>query len=256
MSGSLRFRTPHIEEIPTTQTRNAPGFAWVAVNSADPAAPPTTTQRKRARAPATELQQEALTARQQRELDRRLKDLNNDHSKDVPIPVPAGTAAARPGKTPNTKRVLASGKTFAHYLDDEAAALARSGRSDPDLDQPAAAPPPPRPSKTPIARRKPPRDDADDAGPAPAPPSALPPPLATVDASLTALLLAPPLTYAAARAAPPPAGAPPPRRFCEVCGFFGRARCARCGAMTCSVACGEAHAAADAGRCGGVGGGA
>jgi zinc finger HIT domain-containing protein 1 len=61
------------------------------------------------------------------------------------------------------------------------------------------------------------------------------------EAEIQALLNAPPLTYNQARSAPPPADAPPPRRFCEVCGYFGRARCMKCGVMTCSVMCKDTH---------------
>ena len=274
-TGPLRFRTPHIEELPTTQTRQAPGFAWVAVSGPqeDPAKNWGTTNRKRARASAqgqTESQKEALSARQQREIERKIKELNSDNSKDVQIPIPknqaGGGGGARAGKTPNTKKILASGKTFAHYLDDEEAEIARTGRRDGDVEV-VQAPLLQRPSKTPIARRKTLEDSGLGSSPAPsllnqstlvprrtsgaATPAevmdiddegndAAVPPLPS-EAELEALLNAPPLTYNQARSAPPPPGAPPPRKFCEVCGYFGRAKCMKCGAMTCSVMCKDTH---------------
>jgi zinc finger HIT domain-containing protein 1 len=264
-TGPLRFRTPHIEELPTTQTRQAPGFAWVAVAGAqqDPAKHWGTTNRKRARATIagqTDSQKEALSARQQREIERKIRELNSDNSKDVQIPIPkkeGGGGPARAGKTTNTKKILASGKTFAHYLDDEEAEIARTGRRDGDVEvaMPAVQQ---RPSKTPITRRKPREESSVSSSPAPAHP---PPPLPQSsdamdldaddgddavtplpsDEEIEALLNAPPLTYNQARAAPPPANAPPPRRFCEVCGYFGRAKCMKCGAMTCSVLCKDTH---------------
>lgn len=275
-TGPLRFATPHIEELPTTHTRQAPGFAWVAVSGAqdDSSKNWGTANRKRARAQGggqTEAQKEAITARQQREIERKIKELNSDNSKDVQIPLPkregTGGGASRAGKTSNTKKILASGKTFAHYLDDEEAEIARTGRRDGDLEvqMPAAQP---RPSKTPLARRKTLGEDGSSTGGTPIPQSlnarrsmdhssrpSTPgasrldeqdedqqdiPPLPT-DAELDVLLKAPPLTYNQARSAPPPSNAPPPRRFCEVCGFFGRAKCMKCGAMTCSVLCKDAH---------------
>ena len=75
-------------------------------------------------------------------------------------------------------------------------------------------------------------DDEDEYDAIPALPS---------EAEMEALLSAPPLTYNQARAAPPPPGAPPPRRFCETCGYWGRVKCMKCGAMTCSVACKDDH---------------
>ncbi|RMY19527.1 hypothetical protein D0865_16721, partial [Hortaea werneckii] len=162
-STSLRFRTLHVEELPTTQSRQAPGFAWVAVSggNGDPSKDWGTTNRKRQRTSLgqTEQQKEALTAKFQREVERRINALNSDNSKDakdVPIPKREGGgsgAAARSGKTTNTKKILASGKTFAHHLDDEEAEIARKGRRDGDTDTPAPSSTQ-RASKTPYARRK------------------------------------------------------------------------------------------------------
>ena len=268
-TGPLRFRTPHIEELPTTQTRQAPGFAWVAVSgpSEDLAKNWGTSNRKRARISAagqTESQREALSARQQREIERKIRELNSDNSKDVQIPIPSkgagGGGGQRVGKTTNTKKILASGKTFAHYLDDEEAEIARTGRRDGDIEVVPPTNVQQRPSKTPIARRGLGNESSMENSPAPfqsssraavgqqatdamdldttedeANPS-LPP-----EEEIQALLNAPPLTYNQARSAPPPADAPPPRRFCEVCGYFGRARCMKCGVMTCSVMCKDTH---------------
>ena len=106
-TGQLRFRTPHIEELPSTQSRQAPGFAWVAVSGPpeDPSKNWGTSNRKRARNTVggqTQQQREALSARQQREVERKIRELNNDNSKDVTIELSkkriAGGGAARAGK--------------------------------------------------------------------------------------------------------------------------------------------------------------
>ncbi|KAK3073811.1 hypothetical protein LTR53_004277 [Teratosphaeriaceae sp. CCFEE 6253] len=277
-TGPLRFRTPHIEELPTAQSRQSAGFAWVAVSGAgeDPSKNWGTSNRKRTRTTAggqTEQQKEALSARQQRETERKIRELNSDNSRDVVIEVSkksgqsAGSGAVKAGRTTNTKKILASGKTFAHYLDDEEAEIARTGRREGDAEAPTLAQ---RASKTPLHRRKPTREDSSMSGsPAPSATPMPPPPLSTrqapdvddeamdegdleddkdgamprlpSEAEMQALLDAPPLTYNEARAGPPPASLPPPRRFCETCGYWGRAKCMKCGVTTCSVACKDDH---------------
>lgn len=270
-TGPLRFRTPHIEEIPTTNTKQAPGFAWVTVaKDADPAkAALEVTSKKRARTAGlgqNEAQREALSVRQQRDIERRVRELNTDGSRDVYVPVPkkegSGSSAVKAGKTTNTKRILASGKEFKHYLDDEEAELARTGKVDGlERDAEVQIMPAQRASKTPIARRlqqerssmsgspAPATDPSQTASSLPFEPGRLPgdeedgvAPLPTEE-EMQALLDAPPLTYNAARVAAPPASAAPPRTFCEICGFWGRVKCLRCGARTCSVDCESVHVA-------------
>ena len=57
---------------------------------------------------------------------------------------------------------------------------------------------------------------------------------------IEALLAAPPLSYNAARAAPS-ASTAPPRQFCEICGYWGRVRCMKCGTRVCSLECQRQH---------------
>ncbi|KAI0852683.1 hypothetical protein F5Y00DRAFT_178257 [Daldinia vernicosa] len=69
----------------------------------------------------------------------------------------------------------------------------------------------------------------------PAPPS---------PAELRALVSAPPLNYAEARGrwtAEDDGRRYPARVFCEVCGYWGRVRCMRCGARVCALECLETH---------------
>jgi zinc finger HIT domain-containing protein 1 len=278
-TGSLRFRTGLIEELPTTQVKNAPGFAWVAVSGRgdDPSKNWGTTNRKRVRTVGTaqtESQREAVSAKQQEKIDRRIRELNSDGGREVAVPHASrkeGGTAHKAGKTTNTKKILASGKTLAHYLDDEEAEIARNGRRDIDMDTTVAAPQ--RASKTPLARRKP-QHEVSVASGSPVPPVVTPtiagsiamptsdvmdvdvphadhdddddddefstPPMPS-RAEIETLLNATPLTYAQARAAPPPANTPPARKFCETCGYWGRVRCMKCNVMTCSVTCKDIH---------------
>ncbi|KAK7951983.1 uncharacterized protein PG986_007711 [Apiospora aurea] len=67
------------------------------------------------------------------------------------------------------------------------------------------------------------------------------PPMPT-DEELKALLAAPPLTYLEARAG---WGAEdrkyPVRVFCEVCGYWGRVKCIKCGTRVCALDCLDTH---------------
>ncbi|OTA91643.1 hypothetical protein M434DRAFT_397035 [Hypoxylon sp. CO27-5] len=67
------------------------------------------------------------------------------------------------------------------------------------------------------------------------------PPLPT-DAELKELLRAPPLSYAEARGRwTGDDKRYPPRVFCEVCGYWGRVRCMKCGVRVCALECLETH---------------
>ena len=59
---------------------------------------------------------------------------------------------------------------------------------------------------------------------------------------LRELLAAPPLTYLEARAGWTEADQKyPVRMFCEVCGYWGRVKCMKCGTRVCALECLEAH---------------
>ncbi|KAK1776588.1 hypothetical protein QBC45DRAFT_419004 [Copromyces sp. CBS 386.78] len=68
------------------------------------------------------------------------------------------------------------------------------------------------------------------------------PPFPT-DEELRTLMTAPPLSYTEARAqwTEEEEGRYPVRRFCEVCGYWGRVKCIKCGARVCALECLEAH---------------
>ncbi|KAG9644577.1 hypothetical protein KCU95_g13990, partial [Aureobasidium melanogenum] len=268
---------PHIEELPTTAKAAAPGWSYVVDTGYDPSkAAINPASRKRVRASVAGLSQGDLSVRQQTAIQRHLDDLDKDSHKPVNIAPPKSNRR----QTQNTRRILASGKDFSHYLDQDEAALALKQHHGLEVD---VEPPKPsqRPSKTPIARRKPqpqPTPAAVEASPAPtaavsnaasttpsAPliPSFLKPylvdspsdlnklqhdsllsppaPLTATTAEIEALLSAPQLSYNAARSAASPATAPPQRVFCEMCGYWGRVRCLKCGSRVCGLECKAAH---------------
>ena len=160
---------------------------------------------------------------------------------------------ARGKVTSAVRRILASQKTFANYLADEEAA---------QLAQAQAMPPPMLKSRRSIdhaalpaakaSNAKGKRSSVGSVAAEPAPPilpispddnepllqSSVPTALPTE--ALNELLRAPSLSYAAARAAPSATGVPQ-RQFCEICGYWGRVKCTRCGARVCGLECSRTH---------------
>ena len=246
-----------IEELQSSSRALAPGYSYVVDTGYAPskvAINPTSRKRQRA---AGQLESSSdLTLRQQTAIQRHLAELDRDSHKEVVIPVPK-TIFANKKQTTNVKRVLGSGKTFQHYLEEEEARLAQRGPEVVVQDAPAQ-----RPSKTPLARRKSALlDKASSAESSPAPTAkptqrapdapkpvfapgtvlAQPVPPSLSEEEIETLLAAPRLSYNAARSAAPGPEAPRHRVFCEICGYWGLARCMKCGARVCGIECREAH---------------
>ena len=113
---------PLIEELPLGATARAqPGWAYVP-DVANPIAAIQPGQRKRARGADTPA---STSAKQQKAIDQRLKDLEKENYKDVHIAIPKREGGKREGKkvTSNVRRILGYNRTFAHYLADEEAAV-------------------------------------------------------------------------------------------------------------------------------------
>lgn len=268
---------PHIEELPTTAKAAAPGWSYVVDTGYDPSkAAINPANRKRVRITTGGGPSAGdLSVRQQTAIQRHLEELDKDSHKAIHIPLPETKNDGNRKRTTNVRRILTSGKDFSHYLEEEEAALAlKGGHAEAETDLPK---PPPRASKTPIHRRKsalvPPSTES---SPAPPPSAAAksmaPPPVplsrelvrspaentglnsllaqcqptTIAEAEIERLLAAPPLPYAAARSAAPPSSGPPRRVFCEMCGYWGRVKCMKCGARVCGFECQTAH---DESRC-------
>lgn len=152
------------------------------------------------------------------------------------------------GKTGAVRKILQSQKTFGNHLDDfvasqaaeahAAAVAANSKRSTlnrttmTDEDTPM-----PDSSGTSLLEplQNEPLAHPSDNNPllmsrVPDPPS---------DAEIQALLAHPPLTYLEARGTYN--NDRPQRVFCEVCGYWGRVRCMKCGTRICALDCLETH---------------
>lgn len=70
------------------------------------------------------------------------------------------------------------------------------------------------------------------------------PPMPT-QAEIEALIRAPPLSYLEARArledSESTGPTPPPRKFCALCGYWGRVKCKSCGVRVCALECLRTH---------------
>ncbi|KAL4817292.1 hypothetical protein BDW67DRAFT_160198 [Aspergillus spinulosporus] len=71
-------------------------------------------------------------------------------------------------------------------------------------------------------------------------------PSAPSERIMRALLAEPPLSYNASRAGPPLTGKAP-RKFCCICGYWGKIRCRNCHQRTCGIECYKTH---EDSRCG------
>ncbi|GME35861.1 putative hit finger domain protein [Neofusicoccum parvum] len=119
---------PHIEVIPITSgAAPAPGWAYVPDTGYDPskAAINPTGRKRTARQDVGGTHD--LSARQQTQLHKRIAELDRDNQKDVALPTKAKEGGAAPREkagrkmTPAVRKILQSGRTFAHWLADEEA---------------------------------------------------------------------------------------------------------------------------------------
>ncbi|KAL6878715.1 hypothetical protein J3F83DRAFT_723651 [Trichoderma novae-zelandiae] len=253
-------------EIASAKTTSAPGWAYVpdtgalrGANALQPAS------RKRARNAPAGLTAGDLTARQEAKIRKEIEALERDGGKDSLIPIPARSGKAAGKHTPNVRKILQSQKTFSNHLDDFLAmqAQAEGGPTAASNNRPTNSNSAKRPagkrdaaSATPSAPTK---DEDTTMTDADLPPiligSYRPPPAAHVgdndpllvsrvppvpsDGELRKLLAHPPLTYYEARGKWEDNY--PTRTFCEVCGYWGRVRCMKCGTRVCALDCMETH---------------
>ena len=125
----LTTTMPLIEELPLSAPRQAqPGWAYVPDTTLNPIAAIQPGQRKRGR--TGQPSAATTSAKQQKAIDQRLRDLEKENYKDVHIPIPKREGSAKAGKkmTSNVRRILGYNRTFAHYLDDMESALANGER--------------------------------------------------------------------------------------------------------------------------------
>ena len=174
--------------------------------------------------------------------------------------------------TTNVKKILGSNKTFANHLGDEEAVIAQR-QQDRNTHTPLqrqasgkiSKPPGSRGPRTSLSKVTTAPDAMEVDEPVPGPgtnvvePAVHPPedeletnpflasniPGLPSSDEMEALLSVPPLSYNAARVAPTKATAPA-RQFCDICGFWGRVRCMKCGSRVCDLECLREH---DATRC-------
>ncbi len=117
---------PLIEVIPSGFPSRAAQPGWAYVPDTGPIAAVQPGQRKRGR----DENIAGSSAKQQKAIEQRLKDLDKENYKDVPISIPK-SERDRKGKkmTSNVRRILGYNRNFGHYLADEEASIAAGGSS-------------------------------------------------------------------------------------------------------------------------------
>lgn len=161
--------------------------------------------------------------------------------------------------TPGVKKILLSQKTFANHLADEEAAIAL--REEEATSRSAARPAAAKTKRSSLAQQATPTDvemsdaldqgtevDAHNSGPTSHeeeeeeehPLLRINAPPMPTEEEINALINSEPLSYNAARAAPSTSTAPR-RQFCEICGYWGRVRCMKCGVRVCGLECQRQH---------------
>ncbi|KAI9722398.1 MAG: hypothetical protein M1828_004765 [Chrysothrix sp. TS-e1954] len=253
--------------LPNSTAPTAPGWAYVPDTGYDPSKAPIVPSgaRKRAARNAHVAAAGDQSARQQSKIARHLADLDKENNKDVQIAVPdkprdVAKRGLRAHMTPSVKRILLSQKTFANHLADEEATLgAQASENTPNAPQRRLQA---KDSKTfksntrnsagghwandkcrDVLQNQPGHDSSASPLFLRQGPSHL---LETSHASMPsseeveALLSLPSLSYSAARAEPTTSTAPA-HSFCDMCGYWGRVRCIKCGVRICSLECKTQH---------------
>ncbi|PNS21827.1 hypothetical protein CAC42_425 [Sphaceloma murrayae] len=236
---------PEITELPTTTKALTPGWSYVVDTGYDPSKVAINpSSRKRLRTTHTESASD-LSLRQQTAITRYLAELDKDSHRDVQIAVPKSNVSAGKKQSTNVKRVLGSGKTFQHYLEEEEARAALRGDEVRDKDREKE-----RASKTPLHRRKNGVEGSKEGTPSgreergkkkdmsaktvqvqvlgtqnPESIVAPVPEMGFDEEEIEELIAGPGLGYGAARAAAPKMEGRKHRVFCEICGYWGRAKC-------------------------------
>ncbi|OAA45516.1 HIT zinc finger family protein [Metarhizium rileyi] len=244
-------------ELAGAKTTSAPGWAYVPDTAIAPgSAGIQPANRKRARNPTGGGPSLGdLTARQETKIRKEVEVLGKDGSKDNTIPLPVKSGRPQTKYTPNVRKVMQSQKTFANHLDDylalqaleahpssntnkrpgggkkdTAASTPKQATNDDDVPMEDNLPPVlPQQFKAPPAPH-PGDNNALLVSRVPEMPS---------DAELRKLLAHPPLSYSEALGRL--TDRYPRRVFCEVCGYWGRVRCLKCGTRVCALDCLETH---------------
>src|ERR1700761_2995743 len=248
---------PIIQVLPqATPAHVAPGWAYVpesAIPDPSKALAPRVQGRRTAARSAIDAITGAHTKTQAAKTRTRLDELSRDNPGKAEIDVPAaltkeinegrwkitkgagksvGAGPSGLGKqTTNVKKVLLSAKTWAHLAADEEVRLQNSTENHRGVKQEDITPE--ELQINPSAQS--PEEGELLATRLPQPPS---------QQTIEALLKAPPLTYGAAVAGPPVSFAPT-RKFCAMCGYWGKLKCTVCGTYVCGLTCKVTHDATE-----------
>lgn len=247
---------PTIEVLPQTNPSHvAPGWAYVPESAApDPSKLlQTTGGRRTAAKTAIDALTGAHTKTQASKIRIRLDELSRDNPgrAEVEIPgaltkeinegrwkvvkgtgkgassIPAGAGAGK--QSGNVKKILISSKTWAHHAADEEVRLQNAAESHRGRRDVVMVDSPTEPVSQPS-----------EYGHLLDVKMAAPPSQQTIDA----LLKAPSLSYGASVAGPP-ASLALTRKFCAMCGYYGKIKCVVCGTHVCGLRCKVTHDATE-----------
>jgi zinc finger HIT domain-containing protein 1 len=123
---SCDLAMPLIEVLPSTGPSKASQPGWAYVPDTGPVVSVQPGQRKRGR----DGNIIGSSAKQQKAIEQRLKDLDKENYKDVIIPLPKSDRDRKGRKmTTNVRRILGYNRNFGHYLADEEASIAAGAGS-------------------------------------------------------------------------------------------------------------------------------
>lgn len=117
---------PLIEVLPSGLPSRAAQPGWAYVPDTGPIAAVQPGQRKRGRDDNVV----GSSAKQQKAIEQRLRDLDRENYKDIQIPIPKSDRDRKGKKmTSNVRRILGYNRNFGHYLADEEALIVAGGSS-------------------------------------------------------------------------------------------------------------------------------
>ncbi|KAI8168120.1 hypothetical protein K4K49_009600 [Colletotrichum sp. SAR 10_70] len=243
-----------VYELASAKTTSAPGWAYVPDTGVNPAAAALQpANRKRAARTKANPSASDLNVRQEAKIRKELEALDKDWGRDATIPIPAkgGSRENTPAPHPNQHTAKPANKPPHPNQHTKRNAAKRSKTSTP---KPA---PVPEPEDVEMAPAPPALGDSSGGGPVLAPyDKPLPPahpgdedpllvsrvPEPPTDEELRWLLAQPMLSFWDARAEWADEDTRyPERTFCEVCGYWGRVKCMKCGTRVCALDCLETH---------------
>ncbi|GKT83138.1 HIT zinc finger family protein [Colletotrichum tofieldiae] len=226
-----------VYELASAKVTSAPGWAYVPDTGVNPAAAALQpTNRKRAARGKANPSASDLTVRQEAKIRKELEQLDRDGGRDASIPIPAkglGHTKRNAAKRSKTSTPKPAAPAEPEDVEMTPAPSGTGGEGTPATAKESAGP-----VLAPYDGHAPPPHPGDDD-----PLLVSRVPEMPTDEELRWLLSRPMLSFWDARAeqGDEDAARYPVRTFCELCGYWGRVRCMKCGTRVCALDCLETH---------------